>query len=117
MICQFCQKEAVYVPLQVSKKHTFKVHYCYSCQTEYVDHSYDPKPTVNLYTTIGNRMYRWTIMQDEDTTIGYLWYIGEPGVPGQRPNRKLKLLKTFHVPPSINPSNVEQKIRFILLFL
>ena len=117
MICQFCQQETVYVPLQVSEKHTFIVHYCYACQAEYVDHKTDNGLTVSLYTTIGNRLYRWMIMQDDDGPVGHLWHIGEPGIPGQRPNRKVKLLKTFHTPPNIIPSNVEKKLRFILLFL
>jgi len=56
-------------------------------------------------------------MEDIDGYAGSLWYIGEPGEPGVRPNRKLKMLKTFSNPPEVTPENVERKIRFMLLFL
>ena len=56
-------------------------------------------------------------MEDVDGYSGSLWYIGEPGEPGIRPNRKVKILGTFAYPPEINPGNVERKIRFMLLFL
>ena len=117
MPCRFCQKAADYVPLQVSPKHRFEVHYCFNCQAEFVDHKIDCGKTVHLYTSISNRMYRWSIMEDIDGYAGSLWYIGEPGEPGVRPNRKLKMLKTFSNPPEVTPENVERKIRFMLLFL
>lgn len=115
--CKFCQKDTVYVPLQVSPKHKFEVHYCYGCQAEFVDHKIDYGKVIHLYTTINTRMYRWSLMEDEDGYNGHLWYIGEPGEPGIRPNRKVKIIKTFSCPPEITPENIERKIRIMLLFL
>jgi hypothetical protein len=116
LVCKFCQKDTVYVPLQV-KKWTFEVHYCYDCAAEFVDHKIDYGKTVHLYTTVNDRMYRWSILEDIDGYVGHLWYIAEPGEPGIKPNRKLKLLKTFHEPPEIVPENVARKISIMLVFL
>lgn len=118
--CQFCLKDTVYVPLQVSPKHTFHVYWCNDCSAEYL--SRDGVSSTHLYTLISGRMYRWSINQNEHNIVepytGSLWFIGEPGEPGVRPNKKLKLLKTFKDPlPQITPQNVERKLRFILVFL
>ena len=114
--CQFCQKDTVYVPLQVSAKHTFHVYWCNECSAEYL--SSDGHDAAHLYVMINNRMYRWTYHTDKRGTVGLLWFIGEPGEQGVRPNRKLKLLKSFKgALPQITPQNVERKLRFILVFL
>lgn len=115
--CKFCQKETVYVPLVIkggngdNKYHTFEVHYCYDCKAEYV--KWSGSDTIHLYATINTRMYRWSINGGD----AYLWYVGEPGEPGVRPNRKLKLVKSFREFPPITPQNIERKLRFMLLFL
>lgn len=117
--CKFCQKDAVYVPLVIkggrgdSKYHTFDVRYCYECAAEYVD--WGGITSIHLYTTINSRMYRWSI--EDGGTLARLWYIGEPGEPGVRANRKLKLVKSFKETPQITPENIERKLRFMLLFL
>lgn len=118
--CQFCQKDTVYVPLKVSPKHTFQVYWCNDCNAEYL--SNEDVHSIHLYTMVGSRMYRWSInrndLQIEEPYSGSVWFIGEPGEPGIRPNRKLKLLKTFKDPiPQITPQNIERKLRFILVFL
>lgn len=111
--CRFCQKETVYVPLTISARRTFKVYHCYDCSYEYVDEL--SWSNHHLYTSINNRMYRWSV--DESGTAAHLWYVGEPGEPGVRANRKLFLVKSFKDFPSITPQNIERKLRFILLFL
>jgi len=115
--CRFCNKDTVYVPLKVAQRRTFEVHYCYDCQAEYVEYGKTEGTAIHLYTTINDKMYRWSTIESENGTSGYIWYIGEPGEPGIKPNRKLKLLKHFEIPPTIVPSNVERKLRFMLLFL
>ena len=100
-----------YKPLTLRSSHTFDVHYCYNCNYEVVKGWGN-----NLYVSIGNRMYRWSIT-DEDS-VARIWYIGEPGVPGVRANRKMFLVKTFNDHfPQITPQNIEQKLKFMLLFL
>lgn len=118
--CKFCQKETVYVPLIIKggngdkSFHTFDVHYCYECAAEYV--KWSGSNAIHLYTTINTRMYRWSITDKGGSS--YLWYVGEPGEPGVRPNHKLKMLKSFKENfLSITPENIERKLRFILLFL
>jgi hypothetical protein len=118
--CKFCQKETVYVPLVIKggngdkSYHKFDVHYCYDCEAEYVH--WGQINSVHLYTTVNNRMYRWSV--ELDGTMARLWYVGEPGEPGVRPNKKLKLVKNFKsIYPKITPQNVNEKLRFILLFL
>jgi|SRR5579864_1466590 len=118
MNCKFCQKEAVYVPLQFAspsgKKHVMQVHYCYDCAAEYVN--WGQVKSTHLYTFINNRTYRWSV--ELDGSLGRLWHIGEPGVPGKSPNRELTVVKNFGERyPTITPQNVNEKLRFILLFL
>jgi len=118
MPCKFCQKETDYVPLVIkggngdNSFHTFEVYYCYGCAAEFVE--WRAAPATHLYTTINNRMYRWSI----GTESCHIWYVGKPGEPGVRPNKDLKLVKTFKSDfPQITPENIERKLRFILLFL
>jgi hypothetical protein len=123
--CKFCQKETVYVPLRVrgglsdhdhgtDPGRKIDAYYCYDCQAEYVD--WGNIKNVHLYTTINSRMYRWSV--EMNGTMGRLWHVGEPGIPGQRFNRNLELIKNFkeHY-PQINPQNINRKLKFILLFL
>lgn len=121
--CKFCAKETVYVPLIIKggngdkSFHKFDVHYCYNCAAEYV--KFGDANSIHIYTTINNKMYRWSVNDIEShPQLGTIWYIGEPGEPGVRTNRKLKLLKSFHGNfPQITPENIERKLRFMLLFL
>jgi hypothetical protein len=114
--CKFCSKDTAYVPLQVSKR-KFDVHYCYNCSAEYV--SYSDTSSVHIYTIINNKMYRWSVNSiTEQSDYGTIWYVGEPGIPGERPNRKMKMLKSFDTYlPNITPENIVNKLRFMLLFL
>ncbi len=117
MNCRFCQQEASYAPIFV-KTHKFEVHYCATCSAEYVD--YGNSKGVHLYSLLGDRMYRWSVEEFADgrTRSGTIWFVGEPGLPGVRPNRKMKMLKYFNSGiPTITPENVERKLRFMLLFL
>lgn len=115
-LCKFCQQEAIYVPLKVNQKRTFEVHYCFDCKAEYLDYGTEGTAT-HLYTSINDKMYRWSVIESEEGSSGFIWFVGEPGEPGVRPNRKLRLLKSFDFLPAIVPANVEQKLRFMLLFL
>lgn len=111
--CDFCAKEMAPVPLIVGK-HTIEVSFCYNCKYEYA--SWGGAVTRNLYATINDKMYRWSI-EDADG-VARLWYVGEPGEPGVRPNRKLRVLKSFaKFYPTITPTNIERKLKFILVFL
>ena len=109
-----------YVPLVIkggngdSHYHTFDVHYCYDCRSEYVH--WGQVDSLHLYTIVNNRMYRWSV--ESSGRLARLWLVGEPGEPGVRPNRKLELVKNFkNIYPKITPQNINEKLRFILLFL
>lgn len=114
-ICLFCSKECAYVPISVNSRRIIRVHYCQACQAEYVSMNNGDLITLHLYTTVNNKMYRWS--RDAKNVLGRLWYIGEPGIPGQRPNRKVELLKSLKDHPDITPHNVKEKIQFMLPFL
>ncbi len=117
--CKFCQKDTVYVPLIIKggngdkNFHKFDVYYCYDCAAEYVNWS--DGISTHLYTTVNNRMYRWS--QGNKSTTAQLWYVGKPGEPGKSPNKEMLLVKSFKDFPLVTPQNVERKIRFMLLFL
>jgi hypothetical protein len=126
MICTFCQQETIdkSLPLELSNTTTvfrlLKVNFCEKCVAEYVYWSEgDEIPFVtNLYVTINGKMYRWSLHYHEEK--GRLWYVEEPGEPGIRANKKLKLLKTFHKAdetPIITPQNILEKVKLILLFM
>ena len=127
-ICDFCNKETKYVPLTVGyksrslgfttggpKPRTIKVHFCSGCQAEYV--FWGDNPSVNLYTTVNGNLYRWS----KDTLLGNagrLWHVKDPGIPGIKQNSNLHMLKSFDVDiPDITPHNVNEKVRFMLLWL
>jgi hypothetical protein len=117
----------VHVPLPIKLKsrsvgattslgaHQLTVHYCYDCKYEYVVFGFYDNINQHLYVEINNRTYRWSL----EYGMAQLWYVGEPGIPGERPNRKMKRLQSFKdgYYPSITPQNIEQKLRFMLLFL
>lgn len=108
--CKFCRDEMVYCPIDV-QSHMFEVHYCYNCSYEVVVGWGE-----SLYKIVNERMYRWSLVAE--TEVARLWHVGEPGIPGERPNRKMKLVKTFNSHhPNVTPDNIEQKIKFMLLFL
>lgn len=118
--CMFCQNETAYVPLIIkggngdNTYHTFEVHYCFECHAEYVH--WGPVNAVHLYTVVNHRTYRWSL--ELDGSAARLWYIDEPGIPGVRQNKGVKLVKNFKGKyPAITPQNIEEKLRFILLFL
>lgn len=111
--CQFCQKETTYLPLTHAGRH-FDVHYCFGCRTQYVKWAHINN--VHLYTLINDRMYRWSI--EMDGRLGRLWYIAEPGTPGKIADKGVELIKNFGAAyPTINPSNIQEKLKFILTFL
>lgn len=115
----------VYVPLQVKYKsrslgatslnphHKIIVHYCYDCKYERAQ--FGDSVNYHLYTEINNKTYRWSL----EYGMAQLWYVGEPGIPGQEPNRQMKRLQSFKdgCYPEITPQSIERKLRFMLLFL
>ncbi len=122
-ICEFCSTRTMYVPLAIGTEYpsaissrTLRVHYCKDCRAEYVYWSNDGAlASIHLYATIGEKMYRWSMVSN--IKGGRLWHVGEPGIPGEIPNKGLVLLKSLEDLNSITPSNVEEKIRTYLPFL
>lgn len=120
-ICEFCNCPLIYVPINIGSTYSahtriLRVHYCSDCKAEYVYWSDDGiVASINLYTIINNKLYRWSVTPG--TKGGRLWYVADLGIPGHHPNTGLCLLKTFKECPQLNPKNVEEKIRFMLLYL
>ncbi len=122
--CKFCLKDMVYVPLPIKYKSRslgatslgpkqIEAYFCYDCSYEYVRMGIDIE-NHHLYTVVNNRTYRWSL----EYGVAHIWYVGEPGIPGAQPNRKMFLVKTFKEGfPAITPQNIERKMRFMLLFL
>lgn len=121
-ICHFCDKETAYVPLSVGSPYKplspkmLRVHFCQACQAEYVYWSDDGTLSfLHLYTTINDKMYRWTVSESEKAAC--LSYVEKPGIPGRRANEKIQLLKKLEDHPDLTPQNVAEKIKFILLYM
>lgn len=116
-ICHFCNKQTACVPLNET---TFiEVYFCYGCQAEYTYWNACEEPTfVHLYTTINNNMYRWSTFFVNKKQRGAIFHVKEPGIPGVKPNKDLKRVKSFSSNlPTITPDNVNVKLKFMLLFL
>jgi hypothetical protein len=92
------------------------VYFCDACRAETVSFADDGNYfSHSLYTVINDRMYRWTTFKG--TIAGVLSHIGKPGIPGERPNGSVTNLLELKIYPNITPENVQEKIRFMLLFL
>jgi hypothetical protein len=88
--------------------------FCHTCLAEYMFYRDGHLSHYSLYTTIGDRMYRWTQIK----MYGYLRYVAEPGVPGVSPNKGMQMIKSFTVDvPDITPTNINEKLRTYLVFL
>lgn len=125
--CTFCGGVAAYSPLVEMEEHNVKVYFCSDCRAEYL-YFWDSRSenwrlhgnpsSISLYTTINDKMYRWTISSTGD---GLLWYVKNPGVPGSRKNSDMEPVKSFRVKegavPDITPQNINDKVRTWLIFL
>lgn len=119
-ICNYCNQENAYVPISISPERNLSIYYCYPCSAEYVCWVTGGRESVHLYCKINNNLYRWSPndYNELNIKIGRLWHIKEPGEPGIRANRKMTLLKSFGEDvPAINPNNIEEKIKLILLYM
>lgn len=103
-------------------------YFCTPCSSEYVawisahdriiriQPDIEYKGSLHLYTTINEKLYRWTVSLD--MKVAYLRHYKEPGVPGKIPNRKSELLHVFRDNiPEITPANIKEKIQTFLIFL
>lgn len=121
-VCNFCQQPTQYAPLPTGSGYganrikVLRVHFCFECSAEYVFWADDSAlAATHLYATVNDKMYRWSTSPSEK--VARLWYVQKPGIPGKQPNEGMVLLKTFEEFPEITPTNVEEKIRFMLPFL
>jgi hypothetical protein len=99
--------------------HGVGVYFCYPCKAEYCQFWQSTVfANISLYTEINQEMYRWSVSSTGDAQ---LWYVGEPGEPGIRANKKLESIKYFRTEtvnvPTITPLNINEKIRTWLLLL
>lgn len=125
-VCRFCLQEVPYKPLKEMDENDIDVHFCYTCNAEYLywklfGENENEWVSWSLYVTIGDKMYRWTYSSAE---TAQLWYVKEPGEPGTRANHKLDLLyycgfknALESTPiPDINPQNAVEKIKLLIMF-
>jgi hypothetical protein len=120
-ICKYCNQEVPYRPIEDMERYNVKVHFCDSCQAEYLIWSNGVRNSVSLYTSINDKMYRWSVYKDITAT---LWWIKTPGEPGTRVNKDLTVIKSFgdrdddtDPLPILTPSNIREKLRTWLIFL
>ena len=117
MPCKFCEKSSQYSPLQEMESHGVRVYFCHDCQAEYLYWSDGGSLSTSLYTTINDKMYRWTVSNNFNAI---LWYVTDPGTPGVRKNKSLKFIKEFvnqAEVTTITPQNIVDKLKTYLLFL
>lgn len=120
--CKFCPTKnynAVYAPIDDMERHGAHVFFCHACQAEYIYFADGICACTSLYTTINNKMYRWTVTS---VGTGNLSYIGQPGIPGVKKNDQIQTIKYFdpqqgHKVHHLTPQNVQEKLKIWLLFL
>jgi hypothetical protein len=111
--CKFCRQLPSYEPLDVMERYQTKIFFCHPCQTEYL---YNARESINswfimsIYTTINNKLYRWT---EDKLDFCRLWIINRPGIPGKTANDDLTLLYHLEGKNSLNitPANINDKIK------
>jgi hypothetical protein len=117
--CKFCNCNATYSPIPAMENYGAKIFFCHPCQAEYIRYtrgSHSKYPSVSLYVTIRDKMYRWT--DSGEGQFANLWYVKEPGEPGARVNKLMvHLLGVTKDIPELTPLNIESKIRAWLPFL
>lgn len=112
--CNFCQQQTKNATFGDLERYGMKVNFCHTCLAEYVFYSDGALSHWSLYTTINEKMYRWTV----NSASAWLRLIGTPGIPGVSQNEDLKNIRVFKENiPEINPSNISEKLRTYLLFL
>jgi hypothetical protein len=117
--CKFCGRPAPYAPLEEVSRYGMSVYFCHHCQSEYLHYQSGNISGINLYTKINGETYRWSCTPDRK--IASLWYIGDPGIPGEKVNKDLQCIRQFDADkgdifPEMTPQNVEAKIRMLLVF-
>lgn len=113
--CQFCLKPTKDVSFgALQSKFNMKITFCANCLAEYIFFRDNALSHYSLYTTISNKLYRWTV----NTSSAWLRAIGKPGIPGKTENEDIQLIKGFKKDiPNINPQNINEKISTYLVFL
>lgn len=119
--CDYCNNGVTHKPLKYQvgmkppKTILWNIYYCEKCMAEYIVQGFGA-PYINLYVNVGTKTYKWAVHD----TMGRLYFVGEPGVPGLVPNRDFKYVIGFTEPetvPKITPFNIESKVRLLLMFL
>ena len=119
--CKFCQSPAIYSPIERMENFGIKVYFCHPCQAEYLYFSrndiVNEKPaSYSLYTTINNKMYRWTTISGGGVNV---WYVKNPGEPSVSINEGMEFVAHIKEigPFSVNPQNIMVKLKIWLPFL
>src|ERR1700734_2211534 len=100
--CQYCQQPMIYSPLEIMEQHGIKVFFCHFCQYEETHWSGGNIASQNLYATINNQQYKWSVWQN----VGHLFHIQDSGIPGISINQGVKQITSFNPAPKILQYNI-----------
>lgn len=111
--CKYCSGFAEYKPLEQFEHHSVNVYFCQPCLTEYLYFADGELFSIWLYTFINEKMYRWS------PKFKKVSFIKEPGIPGEKMNHGVvDLISSMEIDSnSINPSNINEKIKNWLMFI
>lgn len=111
--CKYCSGFAEYKPLQQFEIHNVNVYFCQPCLAEYLYFSDGDLYSVWLYTFINEKMYRWS------PKLKKVSHVRDPGVPGKKMNEDIvDIISDMEIDVStINPSNINNKIKNWLMFI
>lgn len=117
--CLFCFNLATPAPQKKLDAYGIYVRFCHKCMVEYISH--EDRSKVNyysLYTTINDKVYRWTVSTLERPLYAWLRHVQNPGIPGYMINKDMVVIKRFKDDiPNITPQNINEKVKTYLIFL
>lgn len=115
--CQFCQQAAPYSPIEEFENLEVYAYLCETCQAEYLYFKNSTHAiSWSLYTTINNRLYRWSIGFSGNATLTYLKNNQLPRTRLTHETEKLMWIAKGNPQPTITPYNIQQKLSIYLLF-
>lgn len=121
--CTFCKQPATHCPIAEMSAQAFDIWFCYPCKAEFVRlkllHStfvLDENFRCNLYTSIDDRQFKYTMNRDGSIQV---FKVGIPGVPGVSYNRDCTMIMYFKPGNKlqITPTNINEKLRTYITFL
>jgi hypothetical protein len=112
--CKYCNSKLISISCEENYLYNITILYCIECRAEYFYISNDKLSSISLYTSINDKIYRWTEIING---VRQLWHVIKYERPGSRSlinNKKILTIKNSSI--NLNPKNIQEKIKSYLNF-